>query len=241
MTGSDGEAIGTDRVREAALRRLEESLGHGFASSELLTAALTHRSHTAENPSGSHYERLEFLGDAVLQLAATRYLYDNYPDATEGEMAKVRASVVSEAALAMLARRIHVAEAMLLGKGEEQTGGRDKDSILSDVVESLLAAMYLEVGFDRAAAVVYEHWGPLIDERAAAPGRRDYKTRLQEHLARQGRLPVYEASEEGPQHAKTFIAQVSVDGRVIGAGSGTSKKRAEQAAAQEGLTAVTDP
>ncbi len=223
---------------DPAIGRLEEALGYRFQSRELLAAALTHRSYASENPASDHYERLEFLGDAVLELSATRYLYDNYPDASEGEMAKVRASVVSEAALAVLARLMGIPEALRLGKGEEQTGGREKDSILSDVVESVLAVIFLEAGFETAEAVVHGQWGPLIDERAAAPGRRDYKTRLQERLARRGDLPEYVTTESGPQHAKTFTARVGVGGRFIGSGTGTSKKRAEQAAAQEGLSAI---
>lgn len=219
-------------VPEEGRRRLGDELGYDFSDLELLETALMHRSYAAEHVLHRSYERLEFLGDAVLQLAVTDYLYSAYPDLAEGEMAKVRAAVVNERTLASVARRFDVGASILLGKGEEQTGGRDKDSILSDVMESLLGAIYLESGFEAATLVIRQHWVALVDERAAAPGRRDYKTRLQETLARLGLRPEYNVDESGPEHAKWFIATVRADGRVIGEGEGTSKKRAEQEAAR---------
>ena len=220
------------------LAALDERLGHRLGSSPLLPMALTHRSYTAENPGTEHYERLEFLGDAVLELAVTRYIYDRYPEAPEGEMAKVRAAVVAEPVLAGLARRWGLPDLVRLGRGEDQTGGRDKDSILSDIVESVLAVLYLEAGYQGAEIVVHRHWGPLIDDRAAAPGRRDYKTRLQEAAARHGEVPEYTITDEGPQHAKTFTATVALSGSILGTGHGSSKKRAEQEAARMALTAL---
>jgi len=207
----------------------------GLQPSPLLETALTHRSFAAENPGNGHYERLEFLGDAVLELAVTRYIFDCYPAASEGEMAKVRAAVVAEPVLAAVARTLGLPEVIRLGRGENQTGGRDKDSILSDIVESVLAVVYLEAGYPAAEALVHERWGPLVDERASAPGRRDYKTRLQEAVARRGEIPEYTINEEGPQHAKWFTATVSVSGLELGFGTGTSKKRAEQEAARQAL------
>ncbi len=212
---------------------LGRTIGYRFGDGGLLGTALTHRSYVAEHPGATSYERLEFLGDAVLQLAVTRHLYERYPAAAEGEMAKIRAAVVSEPALARLARSFGIAAAIRLGRGEERTGGREKDSILSDVVEAVLGVVYLEGGFDVAAEVVRRHWAPLIEERAAAPGRRDYKTRLQELLVREGLFPEYRVEAEGPQHAKHFTAVVSAGGNVLGRGTGTSKKRAEQAAAED--------
>ena len=217
------------------LADLQRALGHEFADPALLDLALMHRSHSAEHEVDESYERLEFLGDAVLQLAVTHYLYRAYPDLPEGEMAKVRASVVSEPALAELARAFGVGPVVKLGKGEEATGGREKSSILADAMESLLGAVYLDAGFDRARMVVMEHWTDLIDRRATDPGRRDYKTRLQEVLAREGLRPEYSVTDEGPEHAKVFTATVTDGASVIGLGKGTSKKRAEQAAAREAL------
>lgn len=226
--------------RDEAIAALEAALDYRFRDRVLLDEALTHRSYAAEHEGQSHYERLEFLGDAVLELATTRYLFANYPLATEGEMAKVRASVVSEPALAALARATGMPVLLRLGRGEEQTGGRDKDSILSDVVEAVLAVVYLEAGFDTAEALIRRHFGPLIDDRAAAPGRRDYKTRLQELLARSGAQPEYRISEDGPEHAKSFAATVLVEGEILGTGAGTSKKRAEQDAARTALDRLAD-
>ncbi len=205
--------------------------------------ALLHRSYAAEHSLDDSYERLEFLGDAVLQLAVTHYLYEEYPMLSEGEMAKVRAAVVNERALAQLALEWGLGEALLLGRGEEMTGGREKESILSDAVESVLGAVYIDAGFDRARQLILRHWGELVDERAAAPGRLDYKTRLQERLARLGLRPSYVVEEEGPEHAKEFTAKVWADGELLGEGSGKSKKRAEQDAARaasEALAAAGD-
>ncbi len=223
------------------LERLEAALGHRFEDRGLLRRALIHRSYAAEQDLAESYERLEFLGDAVLQLAITNHLYLEYPDMAEGEMAKVRAAVVNEHILAQVARSLDLGPVLLLGRGEELTGGRDKDSILSDVVESVLGAMYLELGFAGVQRLILDRWRPHIDERALDPGRRDYKTRLQEYLARRGQRPVYEIDEDGPEHAKRFTARVLVGGVVVGEGSGSSKKRAEQDAAEHGVSALTRP
>lgn len=214
------------------LATLERALGHHFESGELAELALMHRSYAAEQDLDVSYERLEFLGDAVLQLVVTRYLYDTYPDLAEGEMAKVRAAVVNQKALAGIARQLDLGRHLLLGQGELRSGGNDKDSILSDVVEALLGAVYLDGGYVEAEAIVLDRLVPLIAERAASPGKLDYKTRLQELLAQQGLQPHYELTESGPDHAKVFTAELWVNGDKIATGTGTSKKRAEQAAAQ---------
>jgi ribonuclease-3 len=214
---------------------LEGRLGHRFENRALLEAALTHRSLTSEVPEAENYERLEFLGDAVLQLAVTGRLYADYPEMPEGQMAKLRAAVVSEDVLASIGRRLELGPLLRLGKGEEATGGREKPSILADVVEALLGALYLEAGYEVAARATIDQLGDEIDRRAHAPGVGDFKTRLQEVLAKRGRRPEYEIREEGPDHDKVFHAVVGVDGRVCGTGSGGSKKAAEQAAAREAL------
>jgi ribonuclease III len=218
---------------DSGLVAFQEAFGYTFADSELLRRALMHRSYASEHTIDDSYERLEFLGDAVLQLAVTRYLFTEHPDLSEGEMAKVRAAVVNERALAGLARSFGIGDVVLLGKGEDMTGGRDKSSILSDVVESVLGALFVETGFDRAAEIIESHWADLVEERATEPGRRDYKTRLQEELAKLGKRPVYVVDMTGPEHEKEFVARVFADGAEIGSGTGTSKKRAEQAAARD--------
>lgn len=222
-------------VDPEAAEHVEAALQYRFVDRSRLVTALTHRSYLAEHPELASYERLEFLGDAVLQLGVTDLLYETTSGAAEGEMAKIRAAVVSETTLAAVAREWGLDAVLFLGRGEELTGGREKDSILSDAVEAILGVVYLEAGFERAAALVRHHWGPLIAERATAPGQRDYKTRLQEVLAQEGMQPSYALSEEGPQHAKEFTAVVRAADRVLGSGTGTSKKRAEQAAARDAM------
>ena len=219
---------------------LETQLGHRFERADLFELALMHRSYAAEHELELSYERLEFLGDAVLQLAVTRHLYDEYPDLAEGEMAKVRAAVVNQKALAAIARRLEIGDHLLLGQGEERSGGRDKDSILADVVEALLGAIYLDGGYKNVSRLVLELLVPLIAERAAAPGSRDFKTRLQEVLAQRGLHPRYEIAESGPDHAKVFTASLWIDGDMIATGEGTSKKRAEQAAASAGAAQLLE-
>jgi ribonuclease-3 len=219
---------------------LEERLGHTFADRGLLVEALTHRSYSGEHGDAGDYERLEFLGDAVLQLAVTRHLYEAYPDLPEGQLAKIRAAVVSERTLHELALQLEVGSLLLLGRGEEATGGRAKPSLLSDVVEALIGAVFLEAGYERAAEVVVRLWAGAIAARASAPGQRDYKTRLQEILARSDLRPDYDVEESGPDHAKRFRAVVSAGGRRLGEGGGSSKKRAEQDAARAAVAILGD-
>lgn len=209
---------------------LEQALGHTFADRGLLARALTHRSH---DPEGSN-ERLEFLGDAVLEFVITTHLYSS-SGLNEGEMTKVRISVVSQDALEEVARGVGVGEAVLLDPGEEETGGRKKASILADTLEALLGAVYLDGGLGAVRRVILGHWAPLLAERSEAPGEGDSKSRLQEALARLGRVPAYASQGEGPDHARVFFATVGAGGRVLGSGSGTSKKAAEQAAARAAL------
>lgn len=211
---------------------LESAIGHSFKDSALLELALTHRSHGEEGAPSN--ERLEFLGDALLGLVVADRLFAN-EDLAEGEMAKVRAAVVNEAALASVAVGIGLGDELLLGKGEEASGGRGKASILADAMEALLGAVYLDGGLEAAASVIDTHWSALIAERSATPGRRDYKTRLQEALAQRELAPEYEIEGSGPDHERSFSAVVSAAGERLGSGIGSSKKRAEQAAAREAL------
>lgn len=218
--------------------RLQETLGYQFSDLSLLRRALTHASAVAEGVGTETFERLEFLGDAVLELAISDYLYAEYPELSEGEMTKTRASVVQEPALAELAEELDLAAAIVLGKGEADGGGREKDSILSDALEAVLGAAYLDGGFDRAREVIARRWAPLIEDRVVSPGGKDYKTRLHEVLASQGLTPDYVFTEEGPDHAKVFQAELYIDGKQAGHGSGTSKKRAQQEAARRALESI---
>jgi ribonuclease-3 len=216
-----------------ALSELAERLDHAFGDPDLLDRALAHRSWCAETPGHPSNERLEFLGDAVLGLVVTDHVFRSYPDLPEGELAKVRASVVSAAALADVAAELDLGEALLLGKGEDASGGREKPSILADALEAVIGAVYLDRGWDAAAAVVLRLLGDRIAAAAAGPGGQDYKTRLQELSARSFEdVPSYLVVDEGPDHAQRFFATVIVGGRARGQGEGRSKKQAEQAAAR---------
>jgi ribonuclease-3 len=196
--------------------------------------ALAHRSWVAEAPVGSESnERLEFLGDSVLGLVVTDHVYRTYPELPEGELAKVRASVVSAAALAEVAVELGLGDAVSLGKGEGASGGREKPSILSDALEAVIGAVYLDGGWVAAQAFVMELLGERIEDGAAGPGGQDYKTRLQELSARTYEsVPVYEVVDDGPDHAKQFFAAVRVGDRRFSGGEGRNKKQAEQAAAK---------
>ncbi len=214
---------------------LQARLGHKFNDLTLLQHALLHRSHAAETASGEDNERLEFLGDAVLQLVVTDHLYLQYPDLSEGTMAKIRAACVNRDELADIAKHLDLGPNLALGRGEEASGGREKASILGDALEAVIAAVYIDAGIEVARTVVLSMWEPLVAERAVEPGKRDYKTRLQEELAARGLRPKYRVTESGPDHAKLFDARLEVEGKPAGAGQGRSKKEAEQAAAAEAL------
>ncbi len=217
------------------MTELERRLGHEFVDPALLQHALVHRSHAAEADELEDNERLEFLGDAVLQLIVTDHLFENFPELAEGTMAKVRAACVNREELAGIAERLSLGSHLALGKGEESSGGQSKPSILADAMEAVIAAVYLDAGLETARRVVLEYWRPLIIRKAAAPGRGDYKTRLQEALAPQGLRPRYKVTEEGPDHEKVFTAELEIDGESFGSGTGRSKKEAEQEAAAQAL------
>jgi ribonuclease-3 len=209
-------------------------VGWSFGDDELLRRSMAHRSWCSEQVvTASSNERLEFLGDAVLGLVVTDHIFRTYPDLPEGELAKVRATVVSAAALAEVAVELALGESLLLGKGEDASGGREKPSILADATEAVIGAVYLAGGWDAASDLVMDLLGDRIAEAAAGPGGQDYKTRLQELAARElETVPSYEVADEGPDHAKRFYATVHVGGRSYGSGEGRSKKQAEQAAAR---------
>jgi ribonuclease-3 len=216
-----------------ATDRLEANLGWAFRDRTHLDAALVHRSYCAEHTDAAPNERLEFLGDAVLGLVVTVNVYDEYPELPEGELAKVRAAVVNADVLAELAERVELGPALRLGKGEDASGGRSKPSILADAMEAVIAAVYLDGGWDAAEELVLGLLADRIRDAAAGPGGEDYKTRLQELAAQRfEQLPRYHVRAEGPDHSKRFFATVRVAGVVRGEGEGRSKKQAEQAAAR---------
>ena len=212
---------------------LERALGLTIAP-ELLELALTHRSWAYENGGAATNERLEFLGDSILGQAVTVMLYTTYPDLSEGDLAKRRASLVSSVALAEVARAIGLGDHLKLGKGEELTGGRAKSSILADTVEALIGAAYLDLGGEAATAFVLRLLEPLTADPDRFGAAMDPKTTLQELAAHLGvGLPVYEIVENGPDHSKVFTATVLLADEAVATGEGTSKKQAEMAAALE--------
>ncbi len=213
---------------------LADLLGVTLSDDRLLTLALTHRSFAFEAGGLPTNERLEFLGDAVLGLVVTDEIYHRFPDAAEGRLAKIRAAAVNTQSLAELARSLDLGAHVLLGRGEEQSGGRDKDSILADTIEAVLGAVYLDQGMAAAGELIRRLLSRLLDELATRHASLDYKTSLQELTAAYlSALPVYQLSEEGPDHQKRFTAVVMVDDEPVGQGMGRSKKEAEQAAAQQ--------
>jgi ribonuclease-3 len=198
-----------------------------------LERALTHRSYAYENGGLPTNERLEFLGDSVLGVVVTETLYVTHPDLSEGRLAKLRAAVVNARALAEVGRAIGLGQDVKLGRGEETTGGRNKASILSDTVEAVIGAVHLSGGIEVSADVVHRLFDPLIEAASALGAGLDWKTSLQELSAVQSLgVPEYVIEDEGPDHMKTFTAQVRVADQLYGNGVGHSKKEAEQAAAE---------
>ncbi len=224
------------------MKALEKRLGMRLADRQAAQAALTHKSYVNEHRAEgiADNERLEFLGDAVIDLAVSHRLMERFPEAREGTLSKLRASIVNEQGLAAVAGRIGLGELLLLGRGEEMTGGREKPSVLADALEAVVAAIYLGGGLQESLAFVDRFLGEALAQLADSGVDRDYKTQVQE-LA-QGRLkatPRYRVLEEhGPDHAKTFVVEVAVAGKVYGRGEGRSKKDAEQLAARSALEAL---
>jgi len=219
------------------LSDIQQRIGHQFGSRELLEQALTHKSYANENRLSGHNERLEFLGDAVLSLVISEYLMNACPASSEGDLSRLRASVVSEPALASIAREIGLGNYLLLGRGEEQTGGRDKNSLLANCLEALIASIYLDAGNTAVEEFVIRFFAELINKICSSRSTLDYKTELQELCQeRLKQLPEYRiAAETGPDHLKQFAVDLIIKGEVYGRGIGKSKKEAEQRAAKEAL------
>lgn len=227
-------------VATTPLDAIEEAIGFRFTNRRLLLEALTHSSFTAENDGEESYERLEFLGDAVLELATTELIFTAMEGESEGPMTKVRASMVDEMTLAGVARSWNLDEAIRLGVGEERSGGRERSSILGDVVEAVLAAVHIDGGFAEAAKVVDRTWAPIVRSRLAAAHVSDSRSMLQEILAKEGRIVHFDFDRSGPDHSVLFGASAVVDGEVIGSGTGSSKKSAAIDAARDALTRIGD-
>lgn len=241
MSGFSAEGGSLARTRERLLGSLCERLGHRFVRSALLHQALTHRSRANEDgtPDASN-ERLEFLGDAVLGLVVAELAMSARPGASEGELTHLRANAVNGTALALRARSLGLDEVVRLGRGEARHGGRAKDSILANVFEAVVGALYLDAGFEATRAFLAREFGDELD--GAAPGPRDAKTLLQQLLHAAGREPpVYvTVAESGPPHAREFSVEALVGESVCGKGVGPSKQAAEQAAAREALSALAE-
>jgi len=239
-TPADGPGDGADR--------LARRLGHEFADPSLLRRALAHRSWCGEQDGAPSNERLEFLGDAVLGLVVAEHTYRRYPDFPEGKLAKIRAAVVNARVLADIAAELGVGDVLLLGKGEEASGGRTKASILADAVEAVIGAVYLDAEWAATEPLVLRLLAHRIDHAAAEPDDFDHKSRLQELTVRNGEgTPRYVVAGTGPDHDRHYVAEVYIGGVRRGEGRGSSKKDAEQEAALtawqalQGLAAPDDP
>lgn len=218
------------------IEKFEEIIGYKFSDKKLINNALTHSSYANERkiPSGSN-ERLEFLGDSVLSIVVSEHLYTNL-NVAEGELTKLRASLVCEKSLHIFAKEIHLGDFLLLGKGEENTGGRERPSILADAFEAVIAAIYLDGGMEAARKHIL-HFMPKDLEHSAKLAFKDFKTVLQEIVQKnpEEKVEYVLKGEEGPDHNKRFVVDVMLNSQVIGSGKGRSKKEAEQLAAKEAL------
>jgi len=227
---------------EERVKALEERLQFTFPDRRLALSALTHKSYANEHRdhAGTDNERLEFLGDAVVDLAISHRLMERFPQAQEGELSKLRALIVNEEGLARVARALKLGELLLLGRGEELTGGRDKNSVLADALEAVLGAVYLSGGLDQVMVITDRLFGEALDGVAEGRSGQDYKTRLQEEAQLRLKVaPRYRViSESGPDHEKTFEIEVSAGEGVCARATGRSKKEAEQAAARVALEQI---
>lgn len=222
-----------------SLDALGKSLGVDIEP-QLLELALTHRSYSYENGRGPNNERLEFLGDAILGFLVTSHIHDHFSDMDEGNLTKLKNAVVSAPALAQAASSINLGEYLLLGKGEIQTGGREKMNLLADTFEAVLGAAYVSKGLEAAKTIVNQHILPLLDSAEDLLLSADPKTTLLESMQQQGKaVPVYQTTHEGPDHDRTFFANLLIDGQVVASASGRSRKQAETNAAIKALSGST--
>ena len=246
MSGMQLVAKPGDTPDPKVVAHAQQLLGIRFQDPEVLVRAMTHASWANENPLRSdgaptqNNVRDEFLGDAVLDLAASHLIMERFPRSPEGELSRLRASVVNERRLADVARRIGIGELLLLGKGEEMSGGRAKESLLADGFEAIVGAIYLERGYPAALDFLREQFQPFLEELSQPGFDRDYKTRLQElaHSRLKATARYVLVAESGPDHEKTFEVNLLLNGQVRGVGSGKSKKEAEQSAAKSAIAAI---
>lgn len=220
------------------LSTLEKNIDYQFTDRNLLLQALTHKSYSNEQPIFvAHNERLEFLGDAVLELVISDWVFHHFPDIPEGGLTRIRAEVVSEKGLSTIAKMLNLGTGLRLGKGEEKSGGREKPSLLSDALEAVFGTVYQDGGFLAAYRVIEKIFAEPLNESARLRYGSDYKTCLQEHLQdRHNQLPEYHLVQvNGPDHERVFTMEVRFNGRLLGKGSGSSKKSAEQKAAAAAL------
>ncbi len=224
------------------ISNLKETLGFAWNNEKLLQTALTHGSHAYENKTLDleDNQRLEFLGDAVLELSISNYLFKTYPGSAEGELTKIRSALVCEPSLARAAKELNLGNCLFIGRGEEHSGGRSRPSILADAFEALLGAIFLDQGLDRASMAAINSLTAVINDLMEGRAGKDYKTELQEFLQQKGPEPVNYAiiNEEGPDHNKLFTSGVYSYGKEIGRGKGHSKKEAEQQAARQALEKI---
>jgi len=229
----------TEPATDGSIEALQKRIGYSFRDTSLLNLALLHKSYANEQQLVQHCgnERLEFLGDAVIELVVSHILMEQEQDSTEGRLSKMRASIVNTESLAEISRRYGLNDCLLLSRGEQENNGREKKSILANAYEALAAAVYLDGGFESVFGMISDHFKPLIGEAAARGFIRDYKSRLQEQAQKLfNAMPMYEIiSETGPDHFKTFGAQVIINGQRYGTGHGGNKKKAEQQAARRTL------
>ncbi len=228
------------RIKNKDLTDLQKKIGYYFKNTKLLKKALTHSSYANENKSKdwAHNERLEFLGDSVLNLIVSEYVYKKFPNDPEGELTKFRASIVCETSLAYAAKMMNLGDYLLLGKGEEVTGGRDRDSIQADALEALIGSIYLDGGLENTRKfIIYMIEIKVPKTTSFEYLFTDYKTKLQEELQRTKKVKVkyLVTKEQGPDHDKVFYINLMVDGELYGSGKGRSKKEAEQMAAKSAL------
>lgn len=220
------------------INKLENNLGIVFKNKEHLTNALTHRSYLNEHRDIKvHNERLEFLGDAVLELIVSDYLFNEFPDRPEGDLTSFRSALVKTESLADTAKKLGVGESLLLSKGEEDTGGRTKDYLLANTFEAIIGAIYIDLGYEECRDFVYNHLIPKLDDIIKSRSDIDNKTKIQEIAqAKYKATPIYEViHEEGPDHDKKFTVVVKIKNEIIGEGIGKSKQRAQEEAALKGL------
>jgi len=217
-------------------------LGYSFSDRSIVFEALTHRSYSHEKKNKLNYERLEFLGDAVLQLIVTEYLLDRYKNYDEGLLSKLRGYFVSEDFLSKIATELKLGNYLLLGKGEKASGGKYKESLLCDIFESVVAAIYIDGGYSQARDIIINHFGTSIDEDISSSAFMDSKSELQKISQRKyGNLPEYTVlDEKGPEHDKIFVVRVDVQDLVSETGIGKTKKTAEKDAARKALKKLDD-